>query len=715
MIEPDTLLQQESWRWRLSIFAGYLLLALLFTWPLVFHLGSGVIQKGGRPIDTGQGIWSLWWVLQSALHGFNPYLTRYVFFPNTINLFWETLSLPNTLLALPFTLAFGPIVAFNLLAILSFALSGFWTYCIIRALQIERAGALLGGFVYGFAPFHMQVLYGGALDSTALHWIPLYVLLLLRALRRPSVLRVGAAGATLVLMTLASYYYGIYSAIFTACLILVFLPAQAGWPARLRSLLVGAAIAATWVAVLLPLAGGGVGVAAPGDWYSRQFYHSVALVDLLMPNTLHPLWGAAAARWLVERHQFGPEAGASLGLVTYGLVIAGAITGRRRAWPWAALALLTFLFALGPELKLTDQPTGIPMPFRGLDVLGPMRNSSRPANFVAIWMLPLSVLVSFGVAALGRLSGHALPYAIGAASACVLFELLVAPWPITLLQVGAGYQALAADPEPGALLELPPDNDGSQYMINQICHGRALVGGYLARTPEYLLAAYNSAIWQLWYAKGPVPDVMAINLADDLAAVGVRSVALNLGRLSARQAQALRKQLAAPGIRLISRDAGQEFYQIDMQRGAAMMLMAAGWSEPEVNGEHAWRWMGAHADIRVFARADALVTLRFDATAFQAERTLDLALDGAHAGSYTIPAAPGARPIQLTIFVPAGEHVLQFSSAPDPAPDGRTLSLSIERAQLNMIQIVGSPEHTDTREPTLAMPFAQPICGNRKP
>ena len=165
--------QPDTWHWHVAVFVGYLLLAICVTWPLLLNMHTSVIQKGARLVDAGQGIWNLWWIQQALLHGQNPYITRYLFFPETINLFYQTLSPPNTLLALPATLLAGPITAFNVLTLLSFGLSGYATYRLVRPLVPYRIAALVAGGVYAFSPFHMQVLLGGTLESIAIQWIPL--------------------------------------------------------------------------------------------------------------------------------------------------------------------------------------------------------------------------------------------------------------------------------------------------------------------------------------------------------------------------------------------------------------------------------------------------------------------------------------------------------------------------------------------------------------
>jgi hypothetical protein len=709
---PGTPEQPDTWHWHVGVFVGYLLLATYVTWPLLLHMPSSVIQKGARPVDAGQGIWNLWWMQQALLHGQNPYITRYLFFPETINLFYQTLSPPNTILALPATLLAGPILAFNALTLLSFGLSGYATYRLVRPLVHDRIAAIVAGGIYAFSPYHMQVLLGGTLESIAIQWIPLYILCLVRTLHKPTNLNLVIAALALITTTLASYYYGIYCAIYTAFHILFFLHTAQDWRQRTQRFAVGMGIGLIWLLAFVPFVwnAGALSTATPEDWYARQVFHSVALFDLIAPSTLHPIWGAASAGWLGALHPFGVEAGASLGIAIYVLMLIGVVKHARVAWPWLALALALLLLALGPELQITGQPTGIPMPFMLLDYAEPLRNSSRPGYFVALWMLPVSVLAGYGVAAIRSIVHIRQPLLIAGAIAILVFELLPRPWPMLRLHVDQLYAELANLPERGAVLELPPDNDYSQSMLNQLCHGRPLAGGYLARTPDYPPVAYDSALQQLWYAKAPAADIFTFDTAGELATLGIQIVALNLDELSPKRLTLLRQQLSALGIERYAQDDHVELYTIDMRRAHPLLLPAAGWAPPETDRRITWRWMADQADTRILTRSSAIVRISFTATAYQSARPLKLRFDQVSAGEYDIPVAPAARRLNLVLFVPAGEHSLSFESIAQPTTDHRRLSLSIEQLQVTGTEVVGMASLPVPSEPTLPTAPSSPPC-----
>lgn len=685
---------EEPWRVRLAVLLGYLALGLLSTWPLAAHMGSHVIQRGPALVDAGQGVWNMWWVRAALLSGQNPYLTSAIFYPERVNLFWQTLSLPNALLTLPVLLPAGPVAAANLLTLLSFGLGGYALYRLALGVCGGRAGALLAGAAFVCAPFHMQMILGGPLEIIAVHWIPLYLLLLLRALRRPGLARGLAAAAGLLLTSLASQYYGLYCAVYSAfhiALAALLASAEPGGPParglRLRLLGSGLLIALVWAGVLLLFTGApaSVGAAAPEDWLERQLYHSVALVDFLAPNVLHPLWGAAVARWLAPLHPFGVESGALPGVTVLLLALAGLRGAWRRAWPWLLLALLAAVCAMGPRLQITDTPTGVPLLFSLFDLAGPFKNSSRPAYFVPVMLVPVCVLAALGLQTLQRLArvraarAWLLP---GLAAALVLGELLVGPWPL-LPARPAAFAAALPDGPPGAVLELPPQNDRSQYMVNQICHGRPLAGGYLARTPDYPAAAFPSALQRLWEAAPPAPDIFAAAPAAELGALGVRYVVLHPESITRRHAEAVRATLAqAPQItRVPAPDA--EVYLVPADPPAALALPGAGWYPVEQQDGRVWRWIGAQAELRLLARAPLRATLRLRAAALARERPLRLELDGRPLAELRVPPGPPEQELLQPLELAPGPHTLRLLSPADPVADGRRLSLLLTGVALD--------------------------------
>lgn len=259
--------------------------------------------------------------------------------------------------------------------------------------------------------------------------------------------------------------------------------------------------------------------------------------------------------------------------------------------------------------------------------------------------------------------------------ALVLFEFWPRPLPLLALSTSPVNSTLAADRQTGGVLELPPRTNDSRAMLNQLCHGRPLAGGYLARTPDFPPINGASAFRRLWLADPEQPDIVAHAPAAELATLGVRFVVLNSDQMSGVRAERLRALLDAPGI---TRAGGPgEVYAIDPAAARPALRLGSGWYAPERDGERVWRWTSGRAEIVLLSRSTATISLGFDATAYARDQTLALALDELPLGTVTIPAAPASRRIQLNLLVPAGTHRLSLQSNAEAVPDGRILGLSV--------------------------------------
>ena len=465
-----------------------------------------------------------------------------------------------------------------------------------------------------------------------------------------------------------------------------------------------------WVALLAPLLlwAGAFSVDELDDWYERQLFHSVTLIDLVAPNAVHPLWGEATGRWLSQYHVLGVETGAGTGS---GVALLTGIALWRRwrlAWPWALLTLMMLLLAMGPQLRITETGSAFPGPFLLLDTLPPFRNSSRPALFVVLMLIPVAILVALGLTALRtavvehhKSSGRRWRVVL---TVLVFTENIVAPWPLMHLTSAPENSALNVDPVPGAVLDLPPHLDDGIALLNQICHGRPIMGGYLARTPFYPLAAFSSATRNLWLATAPSSDITPINPAAELASLGTRFVVLDLARLPRLEQQRLREQLSVPGINRFSASETREIYEVDPQAARPVVILGAGWHNAEREGERRWRWMGDRAEMLLITRAQTAIILSWRVTAYGAPRPLRLWLDNRRLTEITIPAAPYDRTVLLRLPLRPGRTTLQLESIAERVSDGRRMSLSFSELRIKALPLAASP----TEETSLNIPQTRP-------
>ena len=162
---------------------AYLALAIAFTWPLSIHLTTAL----GSGLDPLLQTWVLAWNARAFVTDPRTIWNAPIFFPYPETLAYSDHHLLLTVVALPLILLGGPVLAYNLLVLASYVLTGWAVYLLasdmlvrahdrwIRTFSSFAAGALFAFGTYRMAHFvHLQLL------QTA--WLPLALLFLRRFL-----------------------------------------------------------------------------------------------------------------------------------------------------------------------------------------------------------------------------------------------------------------------------------------------------------------------------------------------------------------------------------------------------------------------------------------------------------------------------------------------------------------------------------------------------
>ena len=144
------------------------------------HLGSENVGLRNWT-DPTVNMWSLAWWPYALSHGLNPLVTHALFAPDRIDLAATspTLCPLAGILGAPITVAFGPIVSYNLLMLASPVLAAFFAFLLCRYITRNFAASLFGGYLFGFSTYilgHMQ----GHLQLVLIFSIPAAVHLALR-------------------------------------------------------------------------------------------------------------------------------------------------------------------------------------------------------------------------------------------------------------------------------------------------------------------------------------------------------------------------------------------------------------------------------------------------------------------------------------------------------------------------------------------------------
>ncbi len=381
--------------------AGYALTSFLFVGirPLV----EGGHQFIGYGYDPQIFIWSFAWWPHAILSGHNPFLTHAVWAPYGVNLTWSTTVPGLALLFSPLTLTAGPIVAYDVAAVVLPALCAWTAFLLARYLTGAFWPSVVGGYLFGFSSWvFAENDYGGHINLGAVFLLPLIALVILRFLDG----RMGGPGLVIRLgPTLALQALFSTEVAFSALLIIAggLALGFAIVPERRRaivsmvpSLLVSAGLAALLISPFLYfLLSGGV----RGGFYASPDDFDLDFANLFVPTKLTlaggTLLGGVSSRFIDNL----PEQGAYLGLPT---LLIGALYVRERSrsrTSWFLLAgfFLVILLALGP-LGTFAGYQGLTLPWRLVQHL-PVVDNVLTCRFMVYASLMAAVVVALWTAA----------------------------------------------------------------------------------------------------------------------------------------------------------------------------------------------------------------------------------------------------------------------------------------------------------------------------
>ncbi len=438
----------------LAIPLTYLALSVLMTWPLAAHAAATLPSLGDAQLQA----WLLAWDVHALHPGAAGVWDAPIFYPYPDALAFHDSMLPLALLAAPLIALSGPLLAYNLLTLLSFTLSG-WAIFLLARDTLGDAGAPVGaaswsafvaGAAFAFCAYRMSHLT--QLNLLQTYWLPL-ALLFLRRLLRPAERGGGrlrdalACGICAGIQASAALYYaffaaaalGGYAAIWVAASLWRRVRQGVAFPRRQLGLGVVAAVVAAAVALPLVLP------------YARV-YATLGIVR--SPRELDN-WSAPLGAYLAvpaqnriyaglgEAFVGAPELALFPGTLVFALALLAAwavpqAARRRAAYAlitdaifWPTLAITAFVFSLGTGVRLVRGGPTLPLPtpymllWAHLPGFGALRVPSRWGWLVSMAMA-LAAAAGLSVS-LARLRPRTRAVVGGLALAIVLGEQALTP------------------------------------------------------------------------------------------------------------------------------------------------------------------------------------------------------------------------------------------------------------------------------------------------
>lgn len=201
-----------NWKTIILATAGYILLTLVVTYPLVSHLNTHFIGEG----EFGLFAWNLWWVEKTVTEkDASIFHTNYLYHPTGASLALRELSLANGLAGALLQGFVSLNTAYNILIILSFVLSGLGMFLLARYVTGSNTPSYLAGMLYAFSLYRLVEVSTGHLNLAATQWIPFHTLYLIKSHREGGRKNIISAGIFLALTSLTSWQYMGMAILFT--------------------------------------------------------------------------------------------------------------------------------------------------------------------------------------------------------------------------------------------------------------------------------------------------------------------------------------------------------------------------------------------------------------------------------------------------------------------------------------------------------------------
>jgi hypothetical protein len=459
-------------RWRRDglALAFFAVVAVVFTFPV----GPGAYDDA-LPGDSGDALLNLWildWVGHNLGAGWSDLWNTSIFWPNENTLAYSESLIPVAILHRALSAVVGSeVLAFNLIYVAAWTLSGWITYLLARRVTRSTGAAVVAGLIATIATPRLS--HYGHFQLAMGFLVPLVVLLLVRFFETPGIGRGALLGFTTGVLTLSTSYYGLMVLVALAVLV----PGLVVWlrdREDLERTAIGLVVAAIVGAVIV------VPVALQyrdlqQDAHFRRDPEpsgSAHLADFLRVTPDHYLLAdlppfesrSRPESATIENRLYPGLLALALGVV--GLVVL--VRNRRRLLaqrPVAARAMfllvptavLLLVLAFGDELVVAGRTLW--MPYSALRDVPGFSGIRATARFVAFPLLVLALLAALGLGALlARVKRRELRIAIVAV--CILAIGAESMMAIDVAETPSDAASRAVNIElarrdPGPVLELP--------------------------------------------------------------------------------------------------------------------------------------------------------------------------------------------------------------------------------------------------------------------
>lgn len=525
-----------------SVMLLYTLLTLIFTYPVIMHIGND-LDIGDPALNAWILAWDVHSIFTNPLNLFNAN----IFYPSTDTLAFSEHLFGDMLIAFPvIVITRNPVLAYNIIFLLSFILSGFGMFLLIDYYLSNKYSAFLGGIIFAFCTIRFAQLWH--LQLLTAQWMPFTFLYLDKFLHKSSYKNLILLYIFYVLQVLSGWYDAFYITIALGLYATyIFIKNN-----TIRMNLTNRSFQLKVVLFLILSVAAIAPFAIPYAKVSNEYgfvrdlnevsLYSADVADYLLTPPNNILYGGISQPFQANRnwseHSLFPGLSAIL-LSLYGLLcikkfkINGSqkfgliYRGLSHQSFYLLLLIIAFILSLGTPLHLFGHVIPIDLPYKFLYNYLPGFKSMRvPSRIGIIFIFSLSVLAAYGLNKLIKNKSSTRKAVISLiCMTMILLESLYIPIGFAQIPVGSAipevYKWLANESGDFAIVELPIAKDGnpmcdSEYLYYSTYHWKKLVNGYSGFLPTYYQDLLNS-----------LQEFPSNNSIDALKSIGVKYIIIH--------------------------------------------------------------------------------------------------------------------------------------------------------------------------------------------
>ena len=192
----------------------YAAVFLLRSYPLVLNWNKHLF--GRAAVDQSTQLWLYWWTRFSLWDSPQSFLyTHHLNHPLGVDITGDFICFLHALLSVPLQWVFGLTGAVNSLYLLSYVLSSFGTFLLVRYLTRSNLAAFLVGLLVAHTPYYTSLNYLNT-DLLNIGFMALFLLYLIRTTRQQGWRYPILAGVMLCLASMENMEHGLFMYLFLA-------------------------------------------------------------------------------------------------------------------------------------------------------------------------------------------------------------------------------------------------------------------------------------------------------------------------------------------------------------------------------------------------------------------------------------------------------------------------------------------------------------------